>query len=393
MPPTTHEQKASPSRTVVKLGTQTVVDQQSGAPSLERLCSIITDIARLKAAGREVILVSSGAVGMGRLALGLKGPLSLAEKQACAAVGQSRLMSLYTTLAEAVGVQVAQILVTPRDFTDREAYLNLRNSCEELLRRGVLPIFNENDVVSVAGLRQNDSRQESFNDNDRLSAVIAAKLSAKELIILTDVDGVFTKNPTLDPTAERIPTLSSLKEIAEVACDGTSLLGRGGMSSKLQAARLCALCGVTTVIAAAARPAPITAAISGEVGTTVRLRTESASRPLKGRERWIGVASGFSGVITVDEHAREALERGHSSLLPVGVLQVEGEFEVGDIVSITDEHGAEFARGVASQRASSLRKLAGKRSGASEGALQSDEKKVVVHRDDLVVFTEDEDVA
>ena len=227
----------TPTRIVVKLGTQVVVDQSTGLPALERLGAIINDIAKLKAIGHEVILVSSGAVGMGRQALNLKGPLELPKKQACAAVGQSRLMALYDQLCKTVGVTIAQVLVTSQDFTNRAAYLNLKNSCEELLSLGTLPIFNENDVVSVAGIRDTGAitEKKSFDDNDKLSALVAGKLSATTLVILTNVDGVYTENPESNPNAERITKIESLQHLASISCSGTSTLGRGGMASKLEA--------------------------------------------------------------------------------------------------------------------------------------------------------------
>ena len=379
----------TPTRIVVKLGTQVVVDQPSGLPALERLGAIVNDIAKLKANGHEVILVSSGAVGMGRQALKLSGPLELPQKQACAAVGQSRLMALYDQLCKTVGVTIAQVLVTSQDFTNRAAYLNLKNSCEELLSLGTLPIFNENDVVSVAGIRDTGAQTEkkSFDDNDKLSALVAGKLSASTLVILTNVDGVYTENPENNPNAERIASIESLHHLASISCSGTSSLGRGGMASKLEAAKIAALCGVSTVIASAMRPSPVSAALSGSCGTTISMNTVS-SQSLTGRERWFGLSSGFCGVVTIDLKARQSLETGTSSLLPVGVVNVEGDFSIGDVISIIDTNGQEVGRGLAGQSASSLRKVAGLRTSQAREILGADEKDEVVHRDNLVVFTE-----
>lgn len=385
-------------RIVVKLGTQVVVDQSTGLPALERLSAIINDIALLKRSGCEVILVSSGAVGMGRYALDIKGTLDLPLKQACAAVGQSRLMALYDQLCTTLGVSVAQVLVTSRDFTNRIAYLNLRSSCEQLLSLGVLPIFNENDVVSVAGIQDRGHSEEmagqrSFDDNDKLSALVAGKLSAQVLVILTNVDGVFSDNPSENPDARLVSRIESLEELSAITCSGTSALGRGGMASKIEAAKIAGLCGVKTIITAATRPSPVTAALSGSYGTTIALDASASPSLLSGRERWFGLSSGFAGIVTVDQKAREALERGQNSLLPVGVVKVEGEFSVGDIISIIDTNGEEVGRGISSQKAASLRAIAGKRTQEAKGLLSPEEKDEVIHRDNLVVFREVNDVA
>jgi glutamate 5-kinase len=385
----------SPPRIVVKLGTQVVVDQTTGMPALERLAAIINDIAKLKATGHEVILVSSGAVGMGRQALGITGSIDLPRKQACAAVGQSRLMALYDQLCKTMGLTIAQVLVTSQDFTNRNAYLNLKTSCEQLLELGTLPIFNENDVVSVAGIRDTNTKaeQRSFDDNDKLSALVAGKLSANTLVILTNVDGVFTDNPETTPSAQPIARIETLHHLSSISCSGTSTMGRGGMYSKLEAAKIAALCGVSTIIASATRASPITSALSGTVGTTIAIDTSTRTSPLSGRERWFGLSSGFAGVVTIDLKARESLEQGNHSLLPVGVTAVDGDFVVGDVISIVDTNGQEVGRGIASQTSGSLRKIAGMRTQQAKEILLVDEKEEVVHRDNLVIFSEGPDVA
>lgn len=385
----------SPSRIVVKLGTQVVVDQATGMPALERLAAIVNDIAKLKASGHEIIVVSSGAVGMGRQALNITGPIDLPRKQACAAVGQSRLMALYDQLCKTVGLTIAQVLVTSQDFTNRGAYLNLKNSCEQLLELGTLPIFNENDVVSVAGIRDTNTKaeQRSFDDNDKLSALVAGKLSANTLVILTNVDGVFTDNPETNPSAESIARIETLQHLSSISCSGTSTMGRGGMHSKLEAAKIAALCGVTTIIASAMRASPITSALTGTVGTTIAIDTSTRTAPLSGRERWFGLSSGFAGLVTIDMKARESLEQGNNSLLPVGVTAVEGDFSVGDVISIIDSNGEEVGRGIAGQTSTSLRKIAGMRTHQAKSILSADEKEEVVHRDNLVIFSEAPDVA
>jgi glutamate 5-kinase len=293
---------------------------------------------------------------------------------------------------------VAQVLVTSQDFTNRAAYLNLRCACEQLLSLGTLPIFNENDVVSVAGIKDRGTSHEpagqrSFDDNDKLSALVAGKLSAKVLIILTNVDGVYTDNPVNNPDALQVARIDSLEQLSAISCSGTSALGRGGMASKLEAAKIAGLCGVKTVITSATRPTPVTAALSGSFGTTVELDAAASPSLLSGRERWFGLSSGFAGVVTIDMKAREALERGSSSLLPVGVVKVEGDFTIGDIISIIDINGEEVGRGICSQKASSLRTIAGKRTHDAKELLSPEEKEEVIHRDNLVIFREVHDVA
>ena len=381
-------------RIVVKLGTQVVLDATSGTPALDRISAILLDIKTLLALGHEVILVSSGAIGMGRQALKLSGQLTLAQRQACASAGQVRILSLYDQMCAVLGITIAQILVTSHDFADRAAYLNLGNTCEALLSLGTLPIFNENDVVSTAGIKDRGDigGQRSFDDNDKLSALVAGKLCADVLVILTNVDGVYSDNPETNPRAERVPFIHSLQQLNSISCSGTSNLGRGGMTSKLEASKIAALCGVKTVIASASKPNSVLAALTAGAGTTINLRHAHAPI-LRGKKRWFGTASGFSGIITIDAEARTVLERGGASLLPVGVVKVEGEFEIGDVVSIIDEQGVEIGRGIASQMASSLRRVAGLRSEEAAPFLAGQDKEETVHRDSLVVFTESVDVA
>jgi glutamate 5-kinase len=304
-------------------------------------------------------------------------------------------MALYDQLCKTMGLTIAQVLVTSQDFTNRNAYLNLKTSCEQLLELGTLPIFNENDVVSVAGIRDTNTKaeQRSFDDNDKLSALVAGKLSANTLVILTNVDGVFTDNPETNPSAQPIARIETLHHLSSISCSGTSTMGRGGMYSKLEAAKIAALCGVSTIIASATRASPITSALSGTVGTTIAIDTSTRTSPLSGRERWFGLSSGFAGVVTIDLKARESLEQGNHSLLPVGVTAVDGDFVVGDVISIVDTNGQEVGRGIASQTSGSLRKIAGMRTQQAKEILLVDEKEEVVHRDNLVIFSEAPDVA
>jgi glutamate 5-kinase len=302
-------------------------------------------------------------------------------------------MALYDEICSEHRITVAQILVTSRDFTSRTSYLNLRGSCEALLSLNTLPIFNENDVVSVAGIREQDVAsdmrgQKSFDDNDKLSALVAAKLSADMLVILTNVDGVYSDNPNTNPHAALISRISSLHDLDAVSCSGKSSLGRGGMSSKLDAAKIAGMCGVTTIISSAWSQNPVSSAMQGQQGTTVSLGDSVPIPRLNGRQRWFGLSSGYAGAVTIDARARHTLESAPCSLLPVGVLKVDGDFGPGDIISIVDEGGEEIGRGVSNQSADSLRQIAGKKTHEARALLPRDEKEEVIHRDNLVIFTE-----
>lgn len=366
------------SKVVIKLGTQIVIDESSGAAAVSRLEQIAQGVIKLRADGLAVVLVSSGAVGLGRKALGMAGALSLQEKQACAAVGQSLLMNTYRDLFAAHSSNTAQLLLTADDFSVRERYLNLQSTLETLLNLQVLPIINENDAVSVAGIRENV--QKSFDDNDRLSALVAGKLGGEKLIILTNVAGLFTDNPTTNPAAKLIPLIDDLAELKDVKVHGVSLQGRGGMESKLEAARIAGMCGVTTIISSGMIDDPIGAAQSG-AGTKIQ-----PSRKFSGKKKWIGLACGFAGVVTVNAGTRQSLVERKASLLPIGIEKVQGDFTAKDIVSIHDHEGREIGRGIVEVGADTLRKIMGhhtSKAKAIDGAVERDE---VIHRDNMVIF-------
>ena len=360
-------------RIVIKLGTQLLV----GEAAESRLRAIVAEAAKLRAGGTQIVFVSSGAVGLGRTLLGLDSG-SLEDKQACAAVGQSRLMALYEKLFATHSSPVAQVLLTAHDFSDRERYLNLRNTFERLLELSVVPIVNENDVVSTAGIAE-DSASRSFDDNDRLSALVAAKLDAEALIILTNVDGVFDADPGAVADAKLIRTIQSFADLETIRTDGQSEHGRGGMTTKLAAGRIAALCGVKTVISSGFIPKPIENALTGAVGTTIM-----PQGALPGRKRWIGLSSGFQGVVVVNDCAEEVLLKGGTSLLPVGVVDVQGDFEPPAVVSVQNERGVEIGRGLVSMSAETARCARGKQS--AEISLRAGEKAELIHRDNLVMF-------
>ena len=331
-------------RLVVKLGTN-VIMRTDGLPALSRLYGILESVATLRRQGKEILLVSSGAIGLGAQQLGLHGkPKQLADKQACAAVGQGRLMALYQDGFARLGLVAAQVLLTESDFTNRMRYLNLRATLDRLLELGVVPIINENDTVSTAELESRETFHSTpvFGDNDKLSALVASGVDADTLLILSDVDGLFTGNPHKNPEAKLIPVVPALTKEIEAFADGQSVGGRGGMASKLSAVRVATRAGTRVIIANGAADGILERVLSGqEVGTLFE-----AGKRLRGRKHWIAHASQLSGRIRVNQGAQEALRGGRASLLSAGVVALEGDFEIDDVVAISDEQGRDFARGV-----------------------------------------------
>jgi glutamate 5-kinase len=331
-------------RIVVKLGTSTVTDLAGGVCA-ERVEPIARAIARLMQEKRQVVLVSSGAVGLGRSLLGLHPSRlkDMAVKQACAAAGQSLLMEAYKKLFDGLERKVAQVLLTEEDFSNWDRYANLRRTMEKLLGFGVLPIVNENDTVSTAELESVDGgRQAAFSDNDRLAALVMSGMEADALVLLTNVDGLLRKKPggkqaELESFVERVTP--AIREVAA----GPSQSGRGGMITKIEAAEIAMNCGGVALIANGAHSETLASAFAGErIGTVFA----PASR-MRGKRRWLAYAAGVRGRVVVDEGARRAITAGKASLLNSGVVRVEREFGAMDVVSIRDIEGREFARGIA----------------------------------------------
>jgi glutamate 5-kinase len=331
-------------RIVIKLGTSTVTDAQGGVCA-ERVEPIVSGIARLMTEGRQVMLVSSGAVGLGRSLLGLHVSRlkDMAVKQACAAAGQSLLMESYKQRFDALGQKVAQVLLTEEDFSHWGRYSNLRRTMERLLGFGVLPIVNENDTVSTAELEiVSGARQAAFSDNDRLAALVMSGMEADALVLLTNVDGFLrkrggAKQAALETFVERItPEIK-----AEAA--GPSESGRGGMTTKMEAAEIAMNCGGVALIASGAQADTLERAFAGQQTGTV---FAPATR-MRGKRRWLAYAAGVRGRVVVDAGAQKAITAGKASLLNSGVVRVEREFSPMDVVSIRDLDGREFARGIA----------------------------------------------
>lgn len=360
-------------RVVVKVGTSTLTD--GGRLNPEGMGAIVAQIAALAGRGVDVVLVTSGAIGAGTARLGLpERPRTLSGLQAAAAVGQGLLMRQYEELFDAHRLVVAQILLTREDLRDRQRYLNSRNTLLRLFEYGAVPIVNENDTVAVDEIR--------FGDNDTLSALVASLIDADVLLILSDVDGVYTGDPRVDPDAVRLDVISEITpELWRAARGPGSQHAKGGMVTKLEAARIATASGVAMIIAHGRRDNVIVDALAGEpVGTVFLPRIR-----LAGRKRWIAFHQPAQGVVRVDAGARDAVVSGGKSLLPIGVIGVEGRFQPGDMVQVVDEAGREIARGLANYSSGEIARIQGLRSDEIEDCLGMKSHDEVIHRDNLVV--------
>jgi glutamate 5-kinase len=348
------------SRIVVKLGTGVLTDSRK-QPDLEQIGQLAAQIAAVRAQGKQVVIVSSGAVGAGMGALGYeKRPAELSELQACAAVGQPRLMALYERLFAEAGFRVAQVLLTHDDLAHHERHLNARNTLVTLLGRGVIPIINENDAISFTELK--------FGDNDKLSALAACLLPADALIILTTVDGLIENFGRAN--SRTVGLIENLDATVEKMARGTeSATAVGGMASKLQAARMVVRAGIPLVIASGKKKAVLARILQGEEEGTMFVAQPAK---LAGRKRWIAFFHHPKGALFVDDGAKKALRENGRSLLPPGVTRCEGDFAAGDVVRICDRDGTEFARGICALDC------------AAVTARQS--RAVLVHRDNLVIL-------
>ena len=358
-------------RIVVKIGSALLVD--GGELRKSWLTSLAEDVANLHSKGIDVVLVSSGSIALGRGVLGQDGPeLSLEQSQAAAAVGQIRLAGAYQTALEPYGITAAQVLVTLEDSTDRRRYLNSRATLEHLLRLGVVPIVNENDTVATDEIR--------YGDNDRLAAQVAVTVGADKLVLLSDVDGLYTSNPNSDPTAERLTTVGTITpEIESMAGDAASGLSRGGMKTKILAAKMATAAGCEMAITQGNVQNPLQALIDGANVTWFT----ADSDPQTARKRWIA-AMKPRGEVRVDNGASKALMTG-KSLLPAGVIAVTGDFGRGDPVAISDSNGNQLGQGLSRYTAQEASKIKGRRSGDIEVALGYPGRAALIHRDDMVL--------
>jgi glutamate 5-kinase len=380
-------------RIVVKLGTSTVTGAE-GEFSRERVEPIVASLAALRKSGRQVVLVSSGAVGLGRGWLGLHRSRldDLVTKQACAAVGQSLLMDAYKDLFSARDAKIAQVLLTEEDFTNWRRYSNLRQAMEKLLGFDVVPVVNENDTVSTAELESlaPGSRTPAFSDNDRLAALVMSGLEADALVLLTNVDGLLRQpDPTsetdaigdeVNATAAVIGLVERITPELKALCSGPSASGRGGMRTKLEAAEIAMNCGGIAVIANGHDPRVLDRIFAGEEVGTAFL----PARRMRGKRRWIAYAADVRGRVMVDAGAHRAITKGKASLLASGIVRVENHFAPMDVVSIVDAEGREFARGIANCASQEAEKFSGKK--AARGGKRGASAPVLVTRDNIVLL-------
>ena len=364
---------AAARRLIVKIGSALLVDG-AGDVRREWLAALVDDIVACRARGTEVLIVSSGAIAVGRNDLGLAaGPLRLEEKQAAAATGQIRLGHAYLEALGPHGITVAQILLTPEDTEDRERHLNARTTLETLLALGAIPVINENDTVATTEIR--------FGDNDRLAARVAQMISADTLVLLSDIDGLYTADPRKDTAAAHIPEVRALTpEIEAMAGSAPPGYSSGGMVTKLAAARIAMAAGCRMVIARGEGLHPL-AAIENGARVTWFL---PPSEPRTARKRWIAGTIQAAGTLVVDDGAAKALARG-GSLLAAGIVAVEGSFEQGDVVIVRSRNGRELARGLCAYASGDTRSIAGHKSGEFEAILGYRGRDELIHRDDLVL--------
>jgi glutamate 5-kinase len=370
-------------RIVVKVGTTTVTGAE-GELCLARVEPIVRSIAALMKAGRQVVLVSSGAVGLGRGWLGLHQSRlnDLVTKQACAAVGQSLLMDAYKNLFAEWDIKIAQVLLTEEDFTNWSRYSNLQHTMEKLIGFAVLPIVNENDTVSTAELESvaPGSRAVAFSDNDRLAALVMSGLEADALVLLTNVDGLLRRELGNGQGETVIPLVDDVTPELTALGTGPSSSGRGGMRTKLEAAAIAMNCGGIAVIANGNVADALDRVFAGDKIGTAFL----PAKRMRGKRRWIAYAAGVRGRVVVDAGAHRAITQGKASLLASGIVRVENHFASMDVVSIVDGEGREFARGIANCASGEAEKFSGRRS--TRGARDAGPSPVLVTRDNIVLL-------
>jgi len=384
-------------RVVVKLGTAVLMAEEGGL-AMSRFYSFVEGLSRLKKSGRDVLLVTSGAIGLGKQKLGLTAtPKLLPQKQACAAVGQGHLMALYSEAFERQGLVAAQILLTEEDISSRRRYLNLRSTIFELLSMNVIPVINENDTVSTAELEPIKDGTEikvNFGDNDKLSALVASKIDADLLMILTDVEGLYTADPSTNKDAQLISLVEKFTpEIDELADEKPSANksakpGRGGIKSKLAAAKIATQSGCNVIIAGGKVPDVIDQIFQNKDLGTMFLSASEGSQKSKSnsKSRWIAFATTVKASLVVNDGAKDALQKRKASLLPAGIIKVQGTFERGDVVSITDEAGLEFARGMVNYSSKEAQKLVGMHSDKIDSIIENRNYDAMVTRDNLALL-------
>ncbi len=361
---------------VVKVGTR-VLTREDGSLNEQRIAVLAEELNAVVDSGRRVVLVSSGAVGAGLGRLGLtKRPTDLAQLQAVAAVGQARLIETYEGAFRRHHRHVAQVLLTAGDLDQRISYLNVRNTLHALMEFGALPIINENDTVAV------DELMTTFGDNDRLAAMVTNLLRAPLLVILSDIEGLYNGDPR-NPASQLVSTVPKIDEtVHDYVRDKATGLSKGGMASKLEAARLCTSAGENVIIASGRRETVLRDVLAGIPVGTLFLAQGKSIRPWK---RWIGLTAQPRGKVRVDDGARKAIEENGRSLLAIGVTEVAGKFQKGDIVAVIDDAGREFARGLTNYRSEDLERIKRLKNEQIAAVLGRLPYKAVIHRDNMAV--------
>ena len=377
---TIHEQILKTSDViVVKVGTN-VLSRDNGLLNEPRIVQLCRDLHIARQQKRRIVLVTSGAVGAGMGQLGLeKRPSEIAYLQAVAAIGQGKLIETYSQILRLYGVNCAQILLTANDLSNRESYLNTRNTILTLLGLGILPIINENDTVSVARLNT------TFGDNDRLAALVANLFQRPLLVLLTDVDGLFDKDPRL-PDAKLIPVIENWSsDLMQMVVDTSSLKhgrSKGGMASKLKAAKMITASGGTVIIANGDREETLGQVLSGQETGTIFLTKQY----LTARKRWLGFAVKTEGKMVLDDGAIKAIADKGKSLLPVGVLSAEGEFERGSVVSLVNVQNWEVGQGLTNYSLQDVQRIMGKKTSELQEIIGKNVYMEVIHRDNMQIF-------
>lgn len=370
-------------RIVFKFGTNVLRNDEKDI-SLSRIYSFIEDIAKLHKQGKEIIIVTSGAVGLGAKKAGVTSTSDIIVKQACAAIGQGQLMSIYEHGFSKYDINTAQILLTADDFGQRIKYLNLSSVLNEILNLKVIPIINQNDTVSTEELEEliHSAIEVNFSDNDKLSALVTSKLDADVLVILSDIDGLFDDNPKTNPDAKIIHVVKEVTEEIENMGHEAAQGGRGGMKTKLEAAKVVTRSGGHVVIANGKTPQIIKQIFEEESVGTLFLPTEELSE----KRRWIAYATNITGQIVVNNGAKKALTKKDSSLLSIGVVDIKGDFLKGDVVSILDEEENEIARGVVNYNCKDCRLIMGEHSDKIAEILGYKNYDAIITRDNIVLL-------
>ncbi|MBB4052501.1 glutamate 5-kinase [Devosia subaequoris] len=360
-------------RITIKIGSALLVDA-AGKLRAEWLAGLAEDIATLKAEGREIVIVSSGAIALGRSLLGLNAlALTLEQSQAAASAGQIALSQAWSAALGQHGIVTGQILITPNITEERRYYLNARTTIQTLLGLGAVPIINENDSVATAEIR--------YGDNDRLSARVATMIEADVLVLLSDIDGLYSAPPALDPNATHLPVVDAITPSIEAMAGGAaSHLSRGGMTTKVEAGKIATQAGTAMIIARGTENHPLANLVSGGLHTLFRPATTRA----QSRKRWIMGTLAVAGTAQVDGGAARALALG-KSLLPIGVTRITGDFERGDTIAVLNPDGREIARGLVGLDSEDARLVMGKRSDTIVALLGMDSRAELVHRDNLVL--------